>query len=164
MRRARERAKAGENYVEHLPRVSWPWAADAVQYWHSFGSAIVEPPAIQPPPTLTGLETRAHAIRPEVVLSCTPVDLNIVFEQFDPPATKPFDLIIATNILLYYDAFEQALALQNISTLFKPGGFLLTNDWLPTVAEIRMRSTGYTPVQYAEGGDQGDNIFWWQRQ
>ena len=115
-------------------------------------------------PTLTGLETRAVAIRPEVVLSCTPVDLNIVFEQFDPPATKPFDLIIATNILLYYDAFEQALALQNISTLLKPGGFLLTNDWLPTVAEIRMRSTEYTPVQYAEGGDQGDNIFWWQRQ
>ena len=165
LRRAHERAKAGEKYVVQLPRVSWPWAADAVQYWHSFGSAVGEPAVpIQPPPALTGLETRAVAIHPEVVLSCTPVDLNIVFEQFDLPATKPFDLIIATNILLYYDAFEQALALQNISTLLKPGGFLLTNDWLPTVAEIRMRSTGYTPVQYAEGGDQGDNIFWWQRQ
>ena len=51
LRRARKRAKAGEKYVVQLPRVSWPWAADAVQYWHSFGSAIGEPvPAIQPPP------------------------------------------------------------------------------------------------------------------
>jgi chemotaxis methyl-accepting protein methylase len=57
--------------------------------------------------------------------------LNVVFEQFDQSATRRFDLIIATNVLLYYDTLEQALALQNISTLLKPAGFLLTNDLLP---------------------------------
>ena len=93
-------------------------------YWRSFGSEIGTPVApIQPPPALNGLETRAVAIRPEVVLSCKPVDLNVVFEQFAGSATKPFDLIIATNVFLYYDTFEQALALRNISTLLKPGGF-----------------------------------------
>ena len=148
-----------------LPRESWPWAPEAVQYWRSFGSEIGAPVApIQPPPALTGLETRAVAVRPEVVLSCKPVDLNIVFEEFDRSATGQFDLIIATNVFIYYDAFEQALALRNIATLLKPGGFFLTNDWLPHVSQIPMRSMGYTPVRYGESGDWGDNVFWWQRQ
>jgi len=165
LRRARDRAENGENYVVQLPRESWPWAPEAVQYWRSFGTEIGTPVApIQPPPALEGLETRAVAIRPEVVLSCKPVDLNVVFEQFDRSATRPFDLIIATNVFLYYDTFEQALALRNISTLLKPGGFFLTNDWLPHVHQIPMRSTGYTPVRYGESGDWGDNVFWWQRQ
>src|SRR5215472_7811811 len=165
LRRARARAKRGEKYVVQLPHESWPWAPEAVQYWRSFGSeigALVTP--IQPPPALTGLETRAVAVRPEVVLSCKPVDLNIVLEEFDRSATGPFDLIIATNVFLYYDTFEQALALQNISSLLKPGGFFLTNNWLPQVSETQMRSTGYTLVQYGESGDWGDNVFWWQRQ
>jgi len=165
LHRAHDRAKAGEKYVVQLPRESWPWAADAVQYWRSFGSEIGKPVApIQPPPALKDLETRAVEIRPEVIRSCKPVDLNIVFEQFDPSATKRFDLIIATNVFLYYDTLEQALALQNISTLLKPAGFFLTNDLLPDPTQIPMRSMGYTPVRYGEGSEWGDNIFWWQRQ
>ena len=165
LRRARDRAKRGDNYVVQLPRESWPWSREAVQYWRVFGSEIggaVAP--IQPPPALTGLETRAVAVRPEVVLSCKPVDLNIVLEEFDQSGTGSFDLIIATNVFIYYDAFEQALALRNIATLLKPGGFFLTNDWLPHVSQIPMRSMGYTPVRYGESGGWGDNVFWWQRQ
>jgi len=137
LRRARDRAKTGENYVVQLPRESWPWAADAVDYWRSFGSEIGKPVAsIQPPVALKDLETRAVEIRPDVILSCKPVDLNIVFEQFDGSAMGGFDLIIGTNLFLYYDELEQALALQNISTLLKPAGFLLTNDWLPHLPQI----------------------------
>src|SRR5438876_5326096 len=165
LRRAHDRAKTGEKYVVQLPRGSWLWVADAVQYWRSFGSEIGKPVApIQPPLALKDLKTRAVGIRPEVILSCKPVDLNIVFEQFDRSATRRFDLIIATNVFLYYDTLEQALALQNISTLLKPAGFFLTNDWLPGLPQIPMRSMGYTPVRYGEGGEWGDNIFWWQRQ
>ena len=165
LRRARDRAKRGEKYVVQLPRESWPWAAEAVQYWRSFGSEVGTPVApIQPPPALKGLETRAAAIRPEVVLSCEPVDLNVVFEELDRSADKRFDLIVATNVFLYYDTLQQALALQNLSTLLKRGGLLLTNDWLPHVPQIPMSPIGYTPVKYGEGGDWGDNVFWWQRQ
>ncbi len=165
LHRAHDRAKTGEKYVVQLPRESWPWDAQAVQYWRSFGSEIGKPVApIQPPPALKDLETRAVEIRPDVILSFKPVDLNIVFEQFDPSATKRFDVIIATNVFLYYDTLEQALALQNISTLLKPAGFFLTNDLLPGLPQVPMRSTGYTPVRYGEGGEWGDNIFWWQRQ
>src|SRR5262249_18937468 len=100
LRRARARAKKGENYVAQLPRESWLWAPEAVRCWRSFGSEIGAPVApIHPPPALTGLETRAIAIRPEVVLSCRPIDLNIVLEESDRSATGPFDLIIATNVL-----------------------------------------------------------------
>jgi SAM-dependent methyltransferase len=165
LRRARDRAKRGEKYVVQLPRESWPWAAEAVQYWRSFGSEVGTPVApIQPPPALKGLETRAAAIRPEVVLSCEPVDLNVVFEELDRSPDKRFDLIVATNVFLYYDTLQQALALQNLSTLLKRGGLLLTNDWLPHVPQIPMSPIGYTPVKYGEGGDWGDNVFWWQRQ
>jgi SAM-dependent methyltransferase len=165
LRRARDRAEKGENYVVQLPRESWPWTDEAVHYWRSFGSEIGRPVApIQPPAALNGLETRAVAIRPEVVLSCKPVDLNVVFEQFAGSAIKPFDLVIATNVFLYYDTLEQALALRNISTLLKPGGFFLTNDSLPHLSQTPMRSTGYTLVGYGESADWGDNVFWWQRQ
>jgi SAM-dependent methyltransferase len=165
LRRGRDRATRGENYIVQLPRESWPWVADAVQYWRLFGSEIGKPvAAIQPPPALRGLETRAVEIRPEVILSCKPADVNVVFEQFDRSATRPFDLIVATNVFLYYDTLEQALALRNISTLLAPTGFFLTNDWLPPVPQTQMRSVGYTPVRYGEGGQEGDNIFWWQRQ
>jgi SAM-dependent methyltransferase len=164
LHRARDRAKNGEKYVVQLPRESWPWAPEAVQYWRSFGSEIGAPVTpIRPPPALTGLETRAVAIRPEVVLSCKPVDMNVVLEESDRAATGPFDLIIATNVLIYYDAFEQALALRNIASLLKPGGFFLTNDWLPHVSQIPMSSTGSTSVRYAESGDWGDNVVWWQK-
>ena len=36
----------------------------------------------------------------------TPVDLNIVTERIEPGGDQ-FDLVIATNILLYYDVLEQ---------------------------------------------------------
>jgi SAM-dependent methyltransferase len=166
LRRVRERARAGEEYVVQLPRESRPWVPDAIEYWRSFGSAIAEPVApIQPPPALKDLETRAVRIRPQVVMSCQPVDLNIVLEQLGSPSKERFDLVIATNVFVYYDSLEQALALQNISTFLKPGGFLLTNDWLPPpLSEIPMRVVQYTPVRYGEGPFERDNIFWWQRQ
>jgi SAM-dependent methyltransferase len=165
LRRARDWAKTGENYVVQLPRVSWPWVAEAVEYWRAFGKDVGKPVSpVQPPPALEGLETRAVAIRPEVVLSCKPVDLNVVFEELDRSPDERFDLVVATNVFLYYDTLQQALALQNISTFLKRGGVLLTNDWLPHVSQIPMSPIGYTPVKYGEGGDWGDNVFWWQRQ
>ena len=165
LRRANDRARTGEGYVVQLPRELRPWVPDAVEYWRSFGSAIgesVDP--IRPPATLKDLETRAVRIRSQVVLSCQPVDLNFVLEQPGSASKEPFDLVIATNVFVYYDSLEQALALQNISTFLNPGGFLLTNDWLQGWSEIPMRGVQYTPVRYGEGEFERDNIFWWQRQ
>jgi len=165
LHRLRERARAGEGYVVQLPRESRPWAPDMIEYWRAFGSAIGDPVApIQPPPALKDLETRAVRIRPQVVMSCQSVDLNFVLEQLGPPIKERFDLVVATNVFIYYDYFEQALALQNISTVLKPGGFLLANDLSLAPPEIPMRRVGYTSVRYGEGESLRDYIFWWLRE
>ena len=82
-------------------------------------------------------------IRPDVVLACEPVELNIVLERLDLAAADHFDLVVGTNIFLYYDAFEQMLALENTGAMLKPGGLLLTNDRLPEVPGGSMRLAGH---------------------
>ena len=69
-------------------------------------------------------------IRPELVLACQPVDLNIVLERTNLAEPNRFDLMVATNIFIYYDAFERSLALENAGAMLKHGGILLTNDQL----------------------------------
>ena len=57
--------------------------------------------------------------------------MNIVYQRL--PISDPeqeFDLIIGTNIFIYYGAFEQSLARENIAAMLRPGGYLLTNNLL----------------------------------
>jgi len=174
IQRARERARKHTGYVIQLPRdVARPWPPELIAYWRSLGDRVgtaVTP--IQPPEifnTITGrrgLETRAVRIRPEVVLACEPVDLNIVLERINPtgPASEQagFDLIVGTNIFLYYDAFEQMLALENAGAMLKPGGLLLTNDRLPEARSGSMRLAGTTEVRYDDHGAR-EAVGWYQK-
>ena len=73
-----------------------------------------------------------------------------------------FDLVIATNILIYYDVFEQSLALSNIARMLRPGGWLLTNTPLFELPEIPMRAAGETQVSYTPGGN--DWVVWYRRE
>ena len=77
--------------------------------------------------------------------------------------TSRFDLIVATNVLVYYDVFEQALALVNVAKMLRPGGFLLTNTALPLLPRMPMALVGYTDVGYTER-PEADRIFWWERE
>jgi hypothetical protein len=102
-------------------------------------------------------------VRPPVVLSVTPVDLNIVTERID----LQFDLVIATNILLYYDVFEQSLAAVNIAKMLRPGGFLLTNNRIFELPNSPLAGVGFTDATYMSLtgiGDVGDRVIWYQRQ
>jgi len=154
VQRARERAAKGMGYVIQLPRdARLRWPPELIGYWKSLGDQVgtsVEP--IAPPRIFQGLETRAVRIRPEVVLGCDPIDLNIVLERLNLPEPDRFDLIIGTNIFVYYDAFEQALALENAGAMLKPGGLLLTNDRLPVVPGGSMRLAGVTIVPFDSTG------------
>jgi len=58
--------------------------------------------------------------------------LDIVTEQL---SGETFDLIIATNILPYFDHVERLLALSNIAGMLAPGGVFLHNDARPEVLE-----------------------------
>jgi hypothetical protein len=167
VQRARERAAKGMGYVIQLPRdTRLRWPPELIGYWKSLGDqvgATIEP--IAPPPIFPGLETRAVRIRPEVVLSCDPIDLNIVLERLNLPDPDRFDLIIGTNIFVYYDAFEQALALENAGAMLKTGGLLLTNDRLPVVPGGAMRLAGVTVVPFdSTGANARQAVGWYRKQ
>jgi hypothetical protein len=167
IQRARERAKKNTGYVIQLQReVARPWPPDLIGYWRSLGDQVgaevapIRPPAIfQPVTGGQGLETRAVRIRPEVVLACDPVDLNIVLERINLAEADRFDLMVGTNIFIYYDAFERSLALENAGAMLKHGGLLLTNDRLPEVPGGSMRQAGLTDVQYNH-----DSVGWYRKQ
>jgi hypothetical protein len=165
MKRARERARKNNGYVIQLPRdVARPWSPALTAYWRVLGDqlgAAVAP--IQPPELFHGLETRAVRIRPDVVLACEPVDLNIVVERLNLPASERFDLIVGTNIFVYYETMEQMLALENAGAMLKPGGLLLTNDQLPESPSGVMRQAGITVIRFDDqDATAGDAVGWYQ--
>ena len=59
--------------------------------------------------------------------------LDVVTERLDAPA---FDLIVATNILPYFDDVELALAMSNVAGMLAPGGVFLHNEARPVLGEI----------------------------
>jgi hypothetical protein len=121
--------------------------------------APIRPPEIfQPINGAQTLETRAVRIRPDVVLACDPVDLNIVLERMNLTQANRFDLVVGTNIFVYYDVFEQTLALENAGAMLKPGGLLLTNDRLPEAPGGSMREAGSTGVPYTH-----DTVAWYRK-
>jgi hypothetical protein len=101
-------------------------------------------------------------------MSIAPQDLNIVLQRLDNlPVDERFDLIIATNVLAYYDVFEQSLALVNISKMLRPGGVFLTNNGVFELPTTPMAWVGDTDVTYMNVpgiGDTIDRIFWYRRE
>ncbi len=163
--RAKQRAQRGSSYVVQLPRdPNATWKPGAVQYWSQFGDQIgsaTTPAAF--PASVSELKVRAVNIRPAIVSRITPKDLNIVLQHPDLPPAERFDLIIATNILLYYDTFEQSLALLNVEKMLRPGGFLLSNNALLELPFSRVHAVDYLTVVYSDRPDDGDHIIWYQR-
>jgi len=161
IQRARERARMNTGYVIQLPRqAAPPWPPDLIAYWRSLGDSVgADVAPIAPPNMFQGLETRAVRIRPDVVLACEAVDLNIVLERLNLAEADRFDLIVGTNIFIYYDAFERSLALENAGSMLKRGGLLLTNDRLPEVPGGSMRQAGVTEVPYNR-----DTVGWYRKQ
>jgi hypothetical protein len=86
-------------------------------------------------------------------------------ERLDPlPEGERFDVVIATNVLVYYEVLEQSLALANISSMLRPGGFLLSNNVLVELPTTPIRSIGHTDAIYSNRPDDRDQVVWYQRQ
>jgi hypothetical protein len=117
------------------------------------GSETVPLPA---PPQIQNVDRRAVRIRPELVALLEPQSLNIVSQHVEAPSDERFDLIVATNIFVYYDRFELALALLNVESMLGPAGVMLTNDVLEDYSGIRLRPVGSVSVPYTS--TQADNV------
>jgi hypothetical protein len=167
---ARARASAGTAYTVVLPRdLDQAWSPELIEYWTRFGQAIGQEGRAPAPPGNAGrVQVRSVAIRPAVVMQVSSRDLDIVLDRVESSTdAERFDLVIATNVLLYYDVFEQSLALANIAAMLRSGGVLLSNTRLVELPGIPMSSAGRTDVVYTQlpgVGETGDQVFWYVRQ
>lgn len=166
IREARARAQRGVPYTIQLPlNKKIPWKEGTIAYWRSFGDHIGKtvPPVRVPPEVGIGVEVRAVRLPPAIVLRITPADLNAVWQREPLAGDQRYDLIIATNVLIYYDPFEQALAEDNIQEMLHPGGVFLCNNALPDVPTLAIHPAGETTTVYSDRPDDGDQIVWYVR-
>lgn len=163
---ARQRANMGESYrIELVRDPAAGWHKEVVAFWQNFGSNIGMPVRPTPlPAEFKKLDSRAVSVRSEFVKRITAVDLNAVYQHLELDDDEKFDLVIATNILVYYDVFEQQLALDNLEHMLRPGGFLLTNNAMLELPNARFKGIDYSSVPYSDKRADGDQIFWYQLQ
>jgi SAM-dependent methyltransferase len=138
-----------------------------IEYWQRLGAQIGAPtPAEVPNAYATRVRARAIAVRPRVVLDVTSKELNVVVGRVaSASAGGAFDAIVATNVLVYYDAFEQALAVANMADMLAPGGVLLTNQPVPVPGAAGLSATLIASVDFdrlvtsAGSHQRGDSIY-----
>jgi SAM-dependent methyltransferase len=159
-------ARRGSSYVMQLPLdagVSWTTAL--VSYWKTFGGEIGAPTTpVAIPPTAGAVKIRAVRVQSAFAARLTPIDLNIVWQHLELEESEKFDLIVGTNIFVYYDRPEQGLAMMNIAKMLKPGGILLSNNALLDLPATRMNVVGYSKTLYSDRSEDGDLVIWYQLQ
>jgi hypothetical protein len=166
---ARKNAALGQSYTVQLPWYSdgrWTddFRAKFTAYWQQLGSQIGQPVTPLPVPQGSpGFSTRAVKIRPDIVNRVTPVDMNIVYQRLPLAADQRFDLIIGTNIFLYYGGFEQALARVNIAAMLQPGGYLLSNDKLEDAVPAGLEQVTTTDIPMTTPPVITDHIYAYRR-
>lgn len=163
LRNARQGAADGTGYLLVLPRRRGErWTPDLVRFWQAAGSRIGDDVRPMAPPD--GVEARAVRVRPDVLRALQVSDANVVVERLaSAVGGEGFDLVVATNVFVYYDLFEQSLALLNIAHMLRPGGILLSNDVLVELPTTPVRSLGHTDAVYSDGPDDRDQVVWYQR-
>jgi SAM-dependent methyltransferase len=164
IREARARASKGVTYTLQLPlATNVPWKEGMVSYWKNFGDHIGKsvPPVSVPSELGQQVNLRAVRLPPSMVLRITPEELNAVWQRLELSPGRRFDLVIATNVLVYYDPFQQALALDNIAAMLQPGGFFLCNNLLPEVPSLPIHSRGLTTTEYSDRRADGDQMIWY---
>ena len=159
--RAITRARAQQAYTLQLVLDrTRPWNPQTLEDWQRVATAIGQP--VEPLPLPKGTpdhSRRAIRIHPEVVRSMEPLQLNVVLQRATLASSQRYDLVIGTNILIYYDAFEQALALSNVESMLASGGIFLTNDLGQEYAGVRLRPSAVVRVPYASNQEDQVHIY-----
>jgi hypothetical protein len=158
------RARAGTPYVLHVSLSGdVDWSPGLLSYFARFGETIGSQLPVTVPPGVGALKLRTIAVRPPVVTRISARDLNITAQQPSLGDTEHFDLIVGTNIFVYYDRPQQGLAMVNMAGMLRPGGILLSNNALVEVPSAPMRSIGYLKTLYSNRDEDGDLVIWYQK-
>ena len=160
---ARTRAARAEGYTVRLPLArTTEWLPEVRKYWEVFGDRIGAPADGAVPKAISDqAELRAVRATPAAVQRISVADLNIVTERLDmggEEAGQAFDLVIATNVFIYYDVLEQALALANVEAMLKPGAFLLANFAAPQVRTLIIRPIDTHTTVYGRAQNGAENV------
>jgi hypothetical protein len=132
-----------------------PWQKNTLDYWNRFGDRIGVPvPPLPAPKQIQNVERRAVRIRPAIVNALDAHELNIVVQHAD----EKYDLIVGTNVFVYYDAFDQALAMLNLESMLSPGGILLSNTSLPECPGELLHRIASEPVEYSAAPGDDDLV------
>jgi hypothetical protein len=106
-------------------------SSDYRDYFMQLGRAIGTPN--EEPAGAAGHLRRKVRVHDQAARALHAETLDIVTERFDG---APFDLIVATNILPYFDDASLTLALTNIAGMLAPAGIFLHNEPRPLVREV----------------------------
>ncbi len=139
------------------------WTPQLLQYFAKFGDAIGAPVPVTVPPGIGPVKLRALSVRPSVVQRIAARDLNITAQVLALSADERFDLIVGTNVFLYYDRLQQALAMASVARMLRPGGLLLSNNALVEAPSTGMHSIGYSKTLYSNRDEDGDLIISYQK-
>jgi hypothetical protein len=167
--RWRKKAISGQPYLVQLPwnterPMSQEYREKFTAYWQNLGSQIGNTvPSIPVPQAASATKTRAVKIRPEIVRLIRPIDVNVIYQQLNFGPNQKFDLVIGTNIFLYYGTFEQTLARKNIAAMLKPGAYLLSNDKLPDAVPSGLQKVWVTTTEMSHEPQIVDYIFCYRR-
>jgi hypothetical protein len=109
------------------------FTGDYRDYFAALGNAIGDVSDDRAVHASTGRLAKIIRVSPAAagVLRAEPLD--VVTERLEPGT---FDVIIATNILPYFDDTQLMLALDNIAAMLAPGGLFLHNESRPLLGEI----------------------------
>jgi hypothetical protein len=128
--------------ADHAAR---PLAQEYRQYFHEFGTRIGTPSGRARPAGRHGDRLfTSIAIAEPIARRITAERLNIVTERYETPHV--YDLVIATNVFPYFTDAELVLALSNISSMLRGGGYLMHNETRP-VLQLLAGASGLAPVQ-----------------
>jgi chemotaxis methyl-accepting protein methylase len=104
------------------------------------------------------------AIRPQFAEHVSGQDLDMVAQQLDISPSGGFDLVIATNVFVYYNFFEQSLAMQNISRMMNHSGIFLVNQILSNQHPDSLKLIDQCQVTFNAKGLFGDDVVAYQQQ
>ena len=122
--------------VLHL--TSPPGDADYLAYFRELGAKIGTAKE-------QGIFEKELVLKKEIAESVTAEKANIITEYpAGPPAS--YDLVVATNVLLYFSDAELLLALSNIAASLRRGAFLLHNEMRPNM-ETLLAAAGLVTVE-----------------
>jgi hypothetical protein len=108
-------------------------APEYVDYVDRFGAAVSELPPGPARDLGRGERGKTVSVSARAARALRAMPLDIVTERL--PGER-FDLVIATNILPYFDDPQLALALANITAMLLPGGAFLHNEQRPVLGDF----------------------------